>query len=28
MKELCDPEDDEGFMPFMPFLERMCSNEG
>jgi len=27
MKELCDPEDDEGFMPFMPFLERMCSNE-
>merc|ERR1712168_610205 len=28
MKELCEPEDDEGFMPFMPFLERMCSNEG
>lgn len=27
MKELCDPEDDEGFMPFMPFLEKMCSNE-
>merc|ERR1711931_6040 len=26
MKELCEPEDDEGFMPFMPFLERMCSN--
>jgi Ca2+-binding EF-hand superfamily protein len=26
MKELCDPEDDEGFMPYMPFLERMCSN--
>eukprot|EP00096_Caligus_rogercresseyi_P009411 TRINITY_DN3196_c0_g1_i6.p1 TRINITY_DN3196_c0_g1~~TRINITY_DN3196_c0_g1_i6.p1 ORF type:complete len:162 (+),score=74.10 TRINITY_DN3196_c0_g1_i6:122-607(+) len=26
MKELCDPEDDEGFTPFMPFLERMCSN--
>merc|ERR1712197_246046 len=24
MKELCDPEDDEGFTPFMPFLERMC----
>merc|ERR1712133_301571 len=22
MKELCEPEDDEGFMPFMPFLER------
>merc|ERR1712001_492457 len=21
MKELCEPEDDEGFMPFMPFLE-------
>jgi len=28
MKELCEPEDDEGFMPFMPFLERMCSSEG
>jgi len=28
MKELCEPEDDEGFMPFMPFLEKMCSNEG
>merc|ERR1712111_140042 len=27
MKELCEPEDDEGFMPFMPFLEKMCSNE-
>jgi Ca2+-binding EF-hand superfamily protein len=27
MKELCDPADDEGFMPFKPFLERMCSNE-
>merc|ERR1712107_592627 len=23
MKELCEPEDDEGFMPFKPFLERM-----
>jgi myosin light chain 6 len=27
MKELCDPEDDEGFTPFMPFLERMCKND-
>lgn len=27
MKELCEEEDDEGFMPFMPFLERMCTNE-
>merc|ERR1712212_755427 len=25
MKELCEPEDDEGFMPFKPFLERMCA---
>jgi len=24
MKELCDPADAEGFMPFIPFLERMC----
>ncbi|XP_071743404.1 myosin light chain 1 isoform X3 [Lepeophtheirus salmonis] len=24
MKELCDPEDDEGFTPFMPFLDRLC----
>merc|ERR1712197_305416 len=23
MKELCDPADDDGFMPFIPFLERM-----
>merc|ERR1711936_1263375 len=27
MKELCDPADDEGFMPFIPFLERMCAAE-
>jgi len=27
MKELCEPEDDEGFMPFMPFLEKMCKND-
>merc|ERR1711890_219166 len=27
MKELCEPEDDDGLMPFKPFLERMCSNE-
>merc|ERR1712088_313504 len=25
MKELCEPVDDEGFMPFIPFLERMCA---
>merc|ERR1712158_204440 len=25
MNELCDPEDAEGFTPFMPFLERMCT---
>merc|ERR1719278_1064720 len=24
MKELCEPEDDDGFMAFIPFLERMC----
>merc|ERR1712026_624004 len=27
MKDLCEPEDDEGFMPFKPFLERMCAAE-
>jgi len=27
MTELCDPEDDEGFTPFMPFLERMCKSD-
>merc|ERR1712121_557663 len=27
MKELCEPEDDEGFMPFKPFRERMCAAE-
>merc|ERR1712127_551428 len=27
MKELCEPEDDDGFMPFKPFLERMCAAE-
>merc|ERR1711876_121189 len=26
-KELCEPVDDEGFMPFIPFLERMCAAE-
>merc|ERR1712045_13399 len=25
MKELCEPVDDEGLMPFIPFLERMCA---
>merc|ERR1711892_1504360 len=25
MKELCEPEDEDGFMPFIPFLERMCA---
>merc|ERR1719430_2996978 len=23
MKELCDPEDEDGFIPFKPFLEKM-----
>merc|ERR1711988_1228616 len=27
MKELCEPEDEDGFMPFIPFLERMCAAE-
>merc|ERR1712212_47342 len=27
MKELCKPEDDDGFMPFKPFLEKMCAAE-
>jgi myosin light chain 6 len=27
MKELCEPTDDDGFMPFKPFLERMCAAE-
>merc|ERR1712183_1264818 len=27
MKELCEPADDVGFMPFIPFLERMCAAE-
>merc|ERR1711892_1201550 len=27
MKELCGPTDDDGFMPFIPFLERMCAAE-
>merc|ERR1712236_12662 len=27
MRELCEPVDDEGFMPFIPFLERMCAAE-
>merc|ERR1711910_256502 len=27
MTELCDPEDAEGFTPFMPFLERMCKSD-
>merc|ERR1712106_1074417 len=26
-KELCEPEDDDGFMPFIPFLEKMCAAE-
>merc|ERR1712207_122210 len=25
MKELCDPEDEDGFIPFKPFLEKMCA---
>merc|ERR1712033_123206 len=27
MKELCEPEDDDGYMPFKPFLEKMCAAE-
>merc|ERR1711935_568951 len=27
MKDLCEPEDDDGFMPFIPFLEKMCAAE-
>merc|ERR1712079_424195 len=27
MKELCEPEDEEGFMEFKPFLEKMCAAE-
>merc|ERR1711997_491457 len=26
-KELCDPADDDGFIPFKPFLEKMCAAE-
>merc|ERR1711892_1179929 len=25
MKELCEPADDDSFMPFIPFLEKMCA---
>eukprot|EP00092_Neocalanus_flemingeri_P074414 GFUD01092002.1.p1 GENE.GFUD01092002.1~~GFUD01092002.1.p1 ORF type:complete len:140 (-),score=49.93 GFUD01092002.1:26-445(-) len=27
MKELFEPEDEDGLMPFIPFLERMCAAE-
>merc|ERR1712029_958542 len=27
MKELCAPADDDGFIPFKPFLEKMCAAE-
>eukprot|EP00092_Neocalanus_flemingeri_P037618 GFUD01040954.1.p1 GENE.GFUD01040954.1~~GFUD01040954.1.p1 ORF type:complete len:156 (-),score=49.21 GFUD01040954.1:130-597(-) len=27
MAELCEPEDADGFMPFIPFLTRMCAAE-
>merc|ERR1712083_66745 len=27
MKELLDPADDDGFVPFLPFLEKMCAAE-
>merc|ERR1712141_695743 len=27
MKELCEPEDDDSFMAFIPFLEKMCAAE-
>merc|ERR1712055_211307 len=25
IKECCDPEDDDGFIPYEPFLRRMCA---
>jgi Ca2+-binding EF-hand superfamily protein len=24
MKELCDPEDEDGFFPYTPFINRLC----
>jgi len=27
MKELCDEPNADGFMPFIPFLEKMCASE-
>jgi len=24
LDELCDPEDEDGFIPYVPFLERLC----
>merc|ERR1711981_1486830 len=27
MKEPCEPDDDDGFTPFIPFLEKMCAAE-
>jgi len=24
LDELCDKEDDEGFIPYVPFLDRLC----
>merc|ERR1711990_821822 len=27
MNDLCEPEDEDGFMQFKPFLERMCAPE-
>jgi len=25
IKECCDPEDDDGFIPYEPFLKRVCA---
>jgi len=25
IKECCDPEDDDGFIPYEPFLRRVCA---
>ena len=24
LDELCDKEDDEGFIPYVPFIDRLC----
>ncbi|XP_011302143.1 myosin light chain alkali [Fopius arisanus] len=27
MKDCCDPEDEDGFVPYAPFLRRLCDRE-